>query len=160
MNYSLDKMIGKLREDAPVLPSHIKDNVMAAIRADAFSVKRSFTWRYAIGFGAFLILGAGGTVFAAQQVNPGNILYPVKRASETAYAGIQTSPQGRAGVQQILIDRRFTEADLVANNDNDINSDTDRVTDQLAIDAADASEAWTLAQEQIFSNDIQLAASR
>lgn len=160
MNYRLDKMIGKLREDAPVLPSHIKDSVMIAIRADAFYVKRGFAWRYAIGFGALLILGAGGTVFAAQQVNPGNFLYPVKRASETAYVGIQSSPKAQAGVQQILIDRRFSEAEMATDNENDINFDNDTVTAQLANDAADASEAWILAQEQIFSNDIQLAASR
>jgi hypothetical protein len=149
-----------LREEAPVLPTHIKESVMVAIRADAFSVNRGFAWRYAIGFGAFLILGAGGTVYAAQLVNPGNILYPVKRASETAYVGIQPSPKAQAGVQQILIDRRFLEAEMIADNDNDIDFDNDLVTAQLADDAADASEAWILAQEQIFSNDIQLAASR
>jgi hypothetical protein len=161
MSYRLDKMLGKLREDAPVLPSHIKENVMAAIRADAFSVQRGFAWRYAVGFGAFLILGTGGTVFAAQQVNPGNILYPIKRASETAYVGIQTNPQAKADAQQVLIDRRFDEADKVADSDDNTNNDNnDLIENQLAADATAASDAWVTAQEQAYSNDIQYAASR
>ena len=160
MNYHLDKMIGNLREDAPVLPLHIKTNIMAAIAADAFSVKRGFAWRYAVGFVAFLVLGAGGTVFAAQQATPGNILYPVKRVSESAYVNIQPNPQAQAGVQQMLIDRRFAEADQVADSDNDINAADDKIEDQLAADAASESDAWVAAQEQAYSNDIQLAASR
>jgi hypothetical protein len=153
-------MIGKLRTDTSVPPPHIKENVMAAVRAEAFSVKRSFIWRYAFGVGAFLILSAGGTVFAAQQASPGNILYPVKRASETAYVDIQPNPQAQAGVQQMLIDRRFAEADQVADSDNDINAADDKIEDQLAADAASESDAWVAAQEQAYSNDIQLAASR
>jgi|GEM_PF-5260329 len=160
MSYHLDKMIGNLREDALVLPPHIKEGVMAAIAADAFSVKRSFAWRYAVGFGAFLILGAGGTVFAAQQVAPGNILYPVKRASETAYVSIQPNPQSQANAQQVLIDRRFTEAEQVAAGDDDASAANDKIEDQLAADATAASDAWVSAQEQAYSNDIQLAASR
>ena len=160
MSYRLDKMLGKLREDALVLPSHIKENVMAAIRADAFSVQRGFAWRYAVGFGAFLILGTGGTVFAAQQVNPGNLLYPIKRASETAYVGIQTNPQAKAEAQQVLIDRRFDEAESVADNDDNKNDGDDQIENQLAADAADASDAWVNAQEQAYSNDIQYAAAR
>jgi hypothetical protein len=132
---------------------------MAAIAADAFSVKRGFAWRYAVGFGAFLILGVGGTVFAAQQVAPGNILYPVKRASETAYVSIQSNPQSQADAQQVLIDRRFAEAEQVADSDDNVNAANDKIEDQLADDAATASDAWVSAQEQAYSNDIQLAAS-
>ena len=82
MSYRLDKMIKNMRDDVSIPSPHIKENIMAAVRADAFSVKRGFAWRYAVGFGAFLILAAGGTVFAAQQTVPGNILYPVKRVDK------------------------------------------------------------------------------
>ena len=149
MSYRLDKMLGKLREDAPVLPSHIKESVMAAVRADAFSVKRGFAWRYAVGFGAFLVLGTGGTVFASQQVTPGNILYPIKRASETAYVSMQTSPQAKVDAQQMLIDRRFDEAEHVADSDDSagLDTDNDQIEDELTADAAAASDAWVAAQE-------------
>jgi len=160
MSYRLDKMIKDMRDDVPVLSPHIKESVMAAVRADSFKVKRGFAWRYAVGFGAFLILGAGGTVFAAQQVAPGNFLYPVKRASETAYVGVQLNPQAQANAQQMLIDRRFAEADQVADNDDNVNAANDKIEDQLANDAAAASDAWVNAQEQAYSNDIQLAASQ
>jgi len=160
MNYNLEKMIGKLREDSSVPPPHIKENVMAAIHADGFSVKRSFAWRYAIGAAVIVVIGTGGTVWAAQQVSPSNILYPIKRASETAYVDIQPNPQAQISVQQMLIDRRFAEADQVADSDNDINAADDKIEDQLAADAASESDAWVAAQEQAYSNDIQLAASR
>lgn len=160
MSYCLDKMIGRLREDAPVLPLHIKESVMAAVRADPFSGRRVFVWRYAVGLGTFLILGTGGTVFAAQQVAPGNMLYSLKRASETAYVSIQTNPQARAGAQQLLIDRRFDEAEKVADRDDNINDADDRIENELTDEAMAASDAWVNAQEEAYSNDIQLAASR
>ena len=160
MSYRLDKMIKDMRDDVPIPPPHIKENIMAAVRAHAFSVKRGFAWRYAVGFGAFLILGAGGTVFAAQQTVPGNILYPVKRVSESAYVGIQPNPQAQANAQQLLIDRRFAEADQVADSDDNVNTANDKIEEQLAADAASASDAWVSAQEQAYSNDIQLAASQ
>jgi len=160
MKYHLDKMIGNLREDTPILPPHIKTNIMAAIAADAFSVKRGFAWRYAVGFVALLVLGTGGTVFAAQQATPGNILYPVKRVSENAYVNIQPNPQAQADAQQVLIDRRFAEADQIADNDDNVNATDDLIEDQLANDAASESDAWVAAQERAYSNDIQLAASQ
>jgi hypothetical protein len=152
MNYNLEKMIGKLREDASLPPPHIKENTMAAIRAESFSVKQTFAWRYAIGVAILVVMGTGGTVWAAQQSAPGNVLYPIKRASETAYVGFQFNPQAQINVQQAIIDRRVAEAEQIAN------MDADGFDDQLAEDTATASEAWVNAQEQAFSNDIQLAA--
>jgi hypothetical protein len=160
MNYRLDKMIKSLRAETPILPPHIKDNIMATIHADAFSVKNGFAWRYAVGFVVLLIISAGGTIFAAQQTVPGNILYPIKRASETAYVDIQPNPQAQANAQQLLINRRFSEAEQVADSDDNIDAANDKIEDQLADDAASASDAWVADQEQAFSNDIKLASSQ
>jgi hypothetical protein len=152
MNYRLDKMIKVLRDDAVVPPAHIKESLMVAVCADAFYVKRGFAWRYAVGFAVLVVLGTGGTVFASQQVMPGNFLYPVKRASENAYVSMQPTAQSQVDAQQLMIDRRFFEAETV-----DIDGD---YGDMLSHDIADASDAWVAAQERYFSNDIQLVSSR
>ena len=162
MSYRLGKMI-KQQHDSPVMPpAHIKEAIMTAVKNAPFSVKRNYNLRYAVGLATILVMGAGGTVFAAQQATPKDILYPVKRASETAYINIQSSPTARADAQEQIIDRRFDEAEKVADADDvnaTVDADNDKIEDQLANDAASESDAWVNAQEQSFSNDIQLASS-
>jgi len=59
-----------------------------------------------------------------------------------------------------LIDRRFDEAEKVADRDDNINDADDRIENELTDEAMAASDAWVNAQEEAYSNDIQLAASR
>ncbi len=157
MTYRLDKMINSLRHESVELPAQLKVQIMTAIHADGFGVKKRYVLRYAIGFAAFVIVGTGSTVFAAQGALPGTPLYSVKRASETAYVTVQPSANARLAAQEEIINRRFDEAEKVADSDDNTNTDNDKIEDQLADDAATASDDWVSAQERTYSHDIELA---
>ncbi len=156
-NYRLDKMIGKLRCETPILRPELKTEIMAVVNASGFSRRPAFVWRYAAGFAVILLFGVGGTVFAAQRALPGNVLYPVKRASETAFVKVQVTPPAKAVAQEMIIQRRFDEADWMADLGGDYDLD---VEDRLADEAMAANEAWIDMQERMFSNDIMAASHR
>lgn len=153
----LENSIRGLRTETHLPHPRIKNEVMAYALANGFHRANIFTLRYAIGFAMLLLFGAGGTVFAAQGSQPGQMLYPVKRVSENVYVNFQPTPAARANVQEVLIKRRVDEADKRVDNDNDKDSGntnvdaTLAVDEQLANDTADESDAWVDAQERAFS---------
>ncbi len=114
-------------------------------------------WRYAAILSAFAIFGAAGTVFAAQRANPGQTLYGVKRASETAYVKIQPNHRARVEANEMLIKRRLSEAQAFMEKPLAFPKAEIDFEAELAVDASLAaameseSEAWINAQEKAFT---------
>lgn len=72
--------------------------------------------RWAVATAALLVivlLTGGGTALAADQIMPGNPLYPVKLATEQVGLTFTTSDIGKAELYATLADRRVTELDYV-----------------------------------------------
>jgi hypothetical protein len=64
-----------------------------------------------------LLGGSGATVLAAQGTVPGEVLYPVKRASERALLSVAASAETKVDVRARIAERRLQEAEkLIARN--------------------------------------------
>lgn len=154
----IEQLIAELAQDKPSLNPRIKSEVMAYVEANGFTRRTSPFWRYAVGLASVIFLSAGGTVLASQLAQPGEALYYVKRASESAYVTIQTSPAARAHANEALIARRVAEARFtdqgVRNRDMDVETEL-AIDARLANDLARESEDWVNAQELAFSHSIE-----
>jgi hypothetical protein len=159
MSITLEKFIRQSRSAVPVAPPHLRDEVLAYAKANPFRRFSLFAIRYAISLGVVLLFGASGTVFAAQQAQPGQPLYGLKRVSETAYVGVQPSANAKAQASELLIGRRIDEAEKAVEDDFSSEGDVasanidDRISVdlRLASDLADESDEWISAQDQAFS---------
>jgi hypothetical protein len=159
----MENLIKGLQAQTHVPHPRIKSEVMAYVLANGFHRANIFALRYAVGFAMLLLFGAGGTVFAAQRAQPGQVLYPVKRVSESAYVNIQPTSAAKVSINEALIQRRINEADKFVDNDNDDDSgnggeDIDvklAVDERLVDDTAKESDAWVDAQEHVFSLTIE-----
>lgn len=72
--------------------------------------------RWAVATAALLVvvlITGGGTALAADQIMPGNPLYPVKLATEQVGLTFTTSDVGKAELYATLADRRVAEIDYV-----------------------------------------------
>ena len=68
----------------------------------------------AVGLLTLLFAGGGtGTALAAQGSVPGDVLYPVKRATERTRLAFTISDEGEARLRQQLMDRRLEEVEAV-----------------------------------------------
>lgn len=86
-----------------------------AIRSPYLSFIYSRTGSSVLAFVLILLIGGGGTAFAAEGTVPGNILYPVKVAViEPVQGALITSAAGQASWHADLASRRLEEATTLA----------------------------------------------
>lgn len=96
--------------------------------------------RYALAVLAFIMLGAGGTAFAAEGALPGDLLYPVKLGVvEPVQLALAVTPDAKADVETSLVSERLDEIAQVTALGRGIDAEDFAVaTDSLAahVDAA------------------------
>jgi hypothetical protein len=75
-----------------------------------------FTIARIITIAAILLGGTAGTAFAAQESLPDQALYPVKTLIEDVRIGLTTDPQAEFDLLMTLIEERFAEIQMMAQN--------------------------------------------
>lgn len=71
-----------------------------------------------LGLLVFVVLSGGGLVYASQGSLPGQLLYPVKIATEEARLAITTKPESRKKLQLEFIDKRVNEVNIISKENN------------------------------------------
>lgn len=106
-------------------------------------------YRVAIFAAALLVvvLGAGGTVYAAQGSLPGDVLYPIKiHVTEAIETALAVTPTQKAQVQAALASRRLEEAQALAAQGRLNASTTQALTENFAAHAQAAQALATSLQ--------------
>lgn len=101
----------------PPLSSATRERVQRLARTKLVQPRRPHQWLatpyravFYIGLALLLVLVVGsGTLYAAERSLPGDLLYPVKRATEELRLGITRDPAERAEVYLTLAERRADE---------------------------------------------------
>jgi hypothetical protein len=118
-----------LKHAAPVLSpltqEQIKQRVLvfvqsqpAEARAEVFPNSYRFHFAKLTAASAFGALAIVGTAYASTAANPGDILYPVKRAQETVRLTLVPSEESKAELQAEFAQERITEFKNVTKSKN------------------------------------------
>lgn len=111
----IDKLIKDMQSEPPSVRDidAVRERVFSAVHEQSFHRgPSSFALRLGAGVGA-LALAFTGTVVAAQYAVPGDVLYPIKRAAESVWIGVQVSPEARIRTERSILERRFAETGAV-----------------------------------------------
>ncbi len=88
--------------------------------ADPGRVARPRERRVAVALGALALLGATTTMaVAAQSALPGDVLYPLKRAVESAHVGVSVGDEGKGSTLLANASTRLDEIEQLAQQDAD-----------------------------------------
>ncbi|MBI5530534.1 MAG: cytochrome b5 domain-containing protein [Candidatus Doudnabacteria bacterium] len=94
----------------------LKNKVLVAIAKPQPAAKHNFSWRYSrqkiVRYAVSFLLGfslVGGTAFASTSAKPGDLLYPVKLATEKAKLGFTFSESAKVNLQAEFAGERLKE---------------------------------------------------